>query len=52
METYDVIGALKNNAVLSFYGWWQCIVCLFAFVALMSRWFHIDLIQFEPLNIT
>ncbi len=41
METYDAIEALKNNAVLSFYGWWQCIVCLFAFVALMSIWFHI-----------
>ncbi len=41
MEPYDAIEALKNNAVLSFYGWWQCIVCLFAFVALMAIWFHI-----------
>lgn len=41
MESYDVIEALKNNAVLSFYGWWQCIVCLFAFIALMAIWFHI-----------
>lgn len=41
MESFDVIEALKNNAVLSFYGWWEFIVCLFAFVALMSIWFHI-----------
>lgn len=41
MQSDNIIEALKNNAVLSFYGWWQCIVCLFAFVALMAIWFHI-----------
>jgi hypothetical protein len=41
MQSEQTIEALKNNAVLSFYGWWQCIVCLFAFIALMAIWFHI-----------
>ena len=30
-----------NNEVISFYGWWQFSVCLFAFLALLSIWWHI-----------
>ncbi|MBS9463914.1 hypothetical protein KIM67_15945 [Flagellimonas sp. 389] len=30
-----------KNEVLSFYGWWQFVVCLFAFLALMAIWWHI-----------
>ena len=30
-----------NNEVISFYGWWQFSVCLFAFIALMAIWWHI-----------
>jgi hypothetical protein len=27
--------------LLSFYGWWQLVVCLFGFLALMAIWWHI-----------
>ncbi|MFT0715626.1 hypothetical protein [Flagellimonas lutimaris] len=27
--------------ISKFYGWWQFVVCLFAFMALMSIWYHI-----------
>jgi len=30
-----------NKEVLSFYGWWQLSVCLFAFIALLAIWWHI-----------
>ena len=30
-----------SNDVLLFYGWWQFVVCLFAFAALMGIWWHI-----------
>ena len=30
-----------NNEILSFYGWWQFAVCLFAFLSLISVWWHI-----------
>ncbi len=30
-----------NNEIISFYGWWQFSVCLFAFIALMAIWWHI-----------
>ena len=30
-----------NATILSFYGWWQFAVCLFAFVALVAIWWHI-----------
>ncbi|WP_347925405.1 hypothetical protein [Pontimicrobium sp. SW4] len=30
-----------NNEILSFYGWWQFSVCLFAFIALIAIWWHI-----------
>ncbi len=30
-----------SNEILSFYGWWQFSVCLFAFVALIAIWWHI-----------
>ena len=28
-------------AILTFYGWWQAVVCLFAFLGLMAIWYHI-----------
>lgn len=31
----------QNNEILSFYGWWQFAVCLFAFFALFAIWWHI-----------
>jgi len=30
-----------NNEIISFYGWWQFAVCLFAFFALIAVWWHI-----------
>ena len=30
-----------SNEILSFYGWWQFSVCLFAFIALIAIWWHI-----------
>ena len=36
-----VLQVEANTAILSFYGWWQFAVCLFAFVALMAIWWHI-----------
>lgn len=30
-----------NNEIISFYGWWQFAVCLFAFMALLAIWWHI-----------
>jgi len=32
---------LIDNHLLSFYGWWQLVVCLFAFIGLMAIWWHI-----------
>ena len=32
---------LTEAQLLSFYGWWQFAVCLFAFVALIAIWWHI-----------
>lgn len=29
------------NEILTFYGWWQLSVCLFAFIALLAIWWHI-----------
>lgn len=28
-------------SIYTFYGWWQLVVCLFAFIALMAIWHHI-----------
>jgi len=34
--------AISSTLEISkFYGWWQFVVCLFAFMALMSIWYHI-----------
>lgn len=33
--------AQVSSEISVFYGWWQLSVCLFAFLALMSIWFHI-----------
>ena len=30
-----------DNEILSFYGWWQFSVCMFAFIALMAIWWEI-----------
>ncbi len=30
-----------NQEILWFYGWWQLIVCLFAFLALIAIWWHL-----------
>ncbi|MCV6630410.1 MAG: hypothetical protein OIF50_11210 [Flavobacteriaceae bacterium] len=32
---------IPNTNILFFYGWWQVSVCLFAFIALLSIWWHI-----------
>ena len=32
---------MNDINLLYFYGWWQLSVCLFAFIALLSIWFHI-----------
>lgn len=35
------LAANLNNEIMSFYGWWQFAVCLFAFFALIAVWWHI-----------
>ncbi len=38
----NVISFLNiDNEILSFYGWWQFSVCLFAFIALLAIWWEI-----------
>lgn len=32
---------MANLQILNFYGWWQFVTCLFAFVGLMSIWYHL-----------
>ena len=41
METIPAFQSILEPELLSFYGWWQMVVCLFAFVALMAIWWHI-----------
>lgn len=41
METNSLSNILTDNAILNFYGWWQLVVCAFAFVALLAIWYHI-----------
>lgn len=41
METNSLSDILTDNAILNFYGWWQLVVCAFAFVALLAIWYHI-----------
>lgn len=41
MPTHFFLQANVNNEILSFYGWWQFAVCLFAFTALIAIWWHI-----------
>ena len=38
---FFALQSIPNNEVISFYGWWQFAVCLFAFVALLAVWWHI-----------
>ena len=33
--------SIPNTEIISFYGWWQFSVCLFAFIALLAVWWHI-----------
>ena len=35
------MNAQEETYLLIFYGWWQFAVCLFAFLALLSIWYHI-----------
>lgn len=37
----DSLQRLIDAKVLSFYGWWEFGICLFAFVALMGIWWHL-----------
>jgi len=37
----DLLQRIAEIQLLSFYGWWQFGVCLFAFAALMVIWYHI-----------
>ncbi|MFD0799398.1 hypothetical protein ACFQZJ_18140 [Maribacter chungangensis] len=32
---------LQNTEILTFYGWWQFAVCMFAFLSLFAIWWHI-----------
>jgi len=32
---------LSQNQILIFYGWWEMVVCFFAFLSLMAIWFHL-----------
>ncbi len=41
MQFEDSSSKLIEPYILSFYGWWQLLVCLVAFVALISIWWHI-----------
>ena len=41
MQTTSSFQTLLDPHLLSFYGWWQMAVCLFAFAALMAIWWHI-----------
>jgi len=41
MEFYSNYEFLVEPQLLTFYGLWQLVVCLFAFVALMAIWWHI-----------
>lgn len=36
-----ILANQTDISIYGFYGWWQLTVCLFAFVALMSIWYHI-----------
>ncbi|MCB0630851.1 MAG: hypothetical protein R2824_35225 [Saprospiraceae bacterium] len=41
MDPSTTIEQLTEPYLLSFYGWWQLVVCLFGFLALMAIWWHI-----------
>ena len=41
MEPNTLLQQITESQLLSFYGWWQFGVCLFAFAALMMIWYHI-----------
>lgn len=40
----------NNQHLLSFYGYWQFAVCLFAFIGLMGIWWHIGRRTPNPLT--
>ena len=41
MDRDAEITEMINSELLSFYGWWQFVVCLFGFIALLRIWWHI-----------
>ncbi|MBR9923253.1 MAG: hypothetical protein GYB31_20675 [Bacteroidetes bacterium] len=41
MSPEQELQALLESQLLSFFGWWQLAVCLFAFCGLMGIWWHI-----------
>lgn len=41
MNEPTLIAHLTEPYLMSFFGWWQFVVCLFGFVALMAIWWHI-----------
>ena len=41
LNAYLSLPLNSDKEILLFYGWWQFAVCLFAFVALISIWWHI-----------
>ncbi|MEM6803510.1 MAG: hypothetical protein AAF696_19035 [Bacteroidota bacterium] len=41
MKPYESLAPLFEPQLLSFFAWWQLVVCSFAFLALMAIWWHI-----------
>ncbi len=41
VSNYFLLKMTVDNEILSFYGWWQFAVCLFAFIGLLAIWWHI-----------
>ncbi|MCB0704273.1 MAG: hypothetical protein KDC34_03150 [Saprospiraceae bacterium] len=41
------VQSIVSIQLLSFYGWWQLVVCLFAFLGLMGIWWHIGKKQLD-----
>ena len=45
MLDQSYISFITEAQLLVFYGWWQLLVCLFAFLGLMGIWWHIGRLQ-------
>ena len=37
----QVFISLNEHVLIPFYGWWQLVVCMFSFMALMAIWWHL-----------